>query len=87
MSTIPRLDPAADPFHLEGDIPAELVPYFNVWYQDNKNIGESPKEFAFRALKFLAKKYYAQKDVKEYSELHDTDIKERQADIDKLVNE
>lgn len=57
---IPRLPEAANPFTLEITVNVKLRPYFEIWYQRMKRQGETPEQFAIRALKTAALNDYLQ---------------------------
>ena len=58
MATIPRLPPANNPLDVTITVNVRLRPYFTEWFQQTKEPGETPEQFALRNLKFLAATWY-----------------------------
>ena len=61
---IPRLTPSANPYELSITVNVNLRPYFEIWYQRKKEAGDTPEQFALRALKTAALNDYIMDNIK-----------------------
>jgi len=55
---LPRLAPSAQPLDVTITVNERLRPYFTQWFQDEKQEGETPENFAIRQMKKLAMRSY-----------------------------
>ncbi len=60
---LPRLTPSDSPYTVEITVNEKLRPYFEVWFQNAKEAGESPKQFALRQLKTNALNWHISQNI------------------------
>lgn len=51
---LPRLAPSANDFTVSITVNKKLRPYFEIWFNKQKESGETPEKFALRMLKTAA---------------------------------
>ena len=62
---LPRLAPAVNAYTLSNVVINErLRPYFEVWYQSEKQLAETPQEFALRILKVAAQDFHVNANIR-----------------------
>jgi len=88
---IPRLTESANPFELTITVNTKLRPYFEVWYQQAKEAGETPEQFAIRIMKTAALNHHIQQNIKvERDAIEQAKIdaaKVVQADVESIASE
>ena len=61
---LPRLVQSANDFTLTITVNKRLRPYFEVWFQQAKEAGDTPEKFALRAMKTAALNHHIQANIK-----------------------
>ena len=80
---LPRLTPSANPYELNVTVNVNLRPYFEIWYQRKKEAGDTPEQFALRALKTAALNDYIKDNIKAEQDA----VEQARADAEAAVND
>lgn len=84
---LPRLAPAANPYTVELTFTVNTRPYFEAWYNNEKEQGETPKAFLMRKLREQVVEDYATRNQPSRTELLKAAYLAADADRDALKTE